>query len=510
MNTWSARARLTWTGVTLAGALALVVSAMAQPATFPAEFPAEFPAGVASWLLLLAMAVAATLLALRPVELGPDRKVIASSAPLLALALLYPPFPAAAACAVSCLATQLAARRRWPVAVFAVAQTTLAVASAAWAATALTGAGAPGLAALAGAAMYFAVNTGCVAAMVAARRGERWRRTWGRIVQAEGMAEAGLLSGGALLATLANQAPGALPLLIPPVWLAWRALADTAEIRRLNERLESSLAGQRRFVADAAHELRTPTASARAQLEALRRELPAAAPAAVLAPLVDGATRELGRMSEVLANLLTLARADEGAPIARQLVDLEALLVDVYREARPLAGEVRLRLAVGGAGQGGDDPGVAAGGGGDAAAGAGAAEAPPLVLGDAERLRQLFLNLVTNALRFTPAGGTVELHCCSQGAGVAVMVADTGIGIAEADQQRIFERFYAASASRSREGGAPGGAGLGLAIARWIAEAHGGRIAVQSAPGQGSTFTVWLPLAPAASPGTNSVPAAAG
>jgi two-component system OmpR family sensor kinase len=127
------------------------------------------------------------------------------------------------------------------------------------------------------------------------------------------------------------------------------------------------------------------------------------------------------------------------------------------------------------------------------------AEDQALVSGDADRLRQLLLNLVDNAIKHTPAAsGEVTLTLHRAGGWVQVGVEDNGAGIAPEDLPHIFERFYRADPSRSRAGGS----GLGLAIAKWVAEAHGGRIDVESQAGRGSTFTVWLPeLAANSKPG---------
>jgi signal transduction histidine kinase len=188
--------------------------------------------------------------------------------------------------------------------------------------------------------------------------------------------------------------------------------------------------------------------------------------------------QETARLSALLDDLLTLARADEGVPPADDLVDLEELLVIVYRELQPLAGAVRLRLQLN------DD---------------GDAGAAPVVRGDFERLRQLLLNLAANAIRFTPAGGQVTLRCRRTGGRAVLSVEDSGCGIAAADLPRVFDRFYRADAVRARDRDAGGrstggGAGLGLAIAKWVAEAHGGTIEAASQPGRGSVFTVQLPL----------------
>jgi signal transduction histidine kinase len=112
------------------------------------------------------------------------------------------------------------------------------------------------------------------------------------------------------------------------------------------------------------------------------------------------------------------------------------------------------------------------------------------VRGDREHLRRLLLNLVDNAIKYTPEGGHVDLSLEQEGPWVSVRVSDSGIGFAKEEQERIFTRFYRATGSRSEE---EGGVGLGLCIARSIAEAHEGRIEVESSPGQGSTFTVLLP-----------------
>jgi signal transduction histidine kinase len=127
-----------------------------------------------------------------------------------------------------------------------------------------------------------------------------------------------------------------------------------------------------------------------------------------------------------------------------------------------------------------------------------------VVMGDYTRLRQLFLNLATNAIKYTPRGGSVELSLIRYDRTVAFTVRDSGIGISAADLPHIFERFYRADRARSRST-ERGGFGLGLAISQWIAEAHGGTISVRSRLGRGSTFTVTLPVAGEVMP---AVPAA--
>ena len=145
-------------------------------------------------------------------------------------------------------------------------------------------------------------------------------------------------------------------------------------------------------------------------------------------------------------------------------MELDTLLLDIYRQAQLMAAGVTVHLG---------------------------AEDQALVQGDADRLHQLLLNLVVNGLKYTPAGGEVTLGMRRHDGWAEVTVADTGIGIPAEDLPHIFERFYRADPSRGRSGGS----GLGLAIAQWIAQAHGGRIEVESTVGKGSTFTVWLPEA---------------
>jgi two-component system, OmpR family, sensor kinase len=234
------------------------------------------------------------------------------------------------------------------------------------------------------------------------------------------------------------------------------------------ERLESSFAALRRFTADASHELKTPLTVLRADIERAM-----AAPGAVADQLVhlEEALAETTRMADLVDGLLTLARADEGRfDVVREPVPLEPLVRDVFETALILgeSAEVSVSLPI-------VEPGT--------------------VFGDVQRLRQLLLNLVTNAIKYTPAGGTVELTLSRRVDGIAVSVKDTGIGIAAADLPFVFDRFWRADRARTR-GGERGGTGLGLAISQWIAQAHGGALIAQSRLGRGSTFTVTLPLAP--------------
>jgi signal transduction histidine kinase len=237
-------------------------------------------------------------------------------------------------------------------------------------------------------------------------------------------------------------------------------------VNEMLERLETLFTSQRRFVADVSHELRTPLTAMRGNLEILRRG--AARDPDALDESLAAMEREVNRLVRLASDLLLLAQAETGAALGHEPVALDELVLEVVRELAPLANGVALA------------PDVAE-----------QLEA----IGDRDRIKQALLNMVVNALQHTPPGGRVCVALAREGRRARLSVSDTGTGIAEADLARVFDRFYRADKARSR---AAGGAGLGLAIAKWIAEAHGGAIEAHSMPGQGSLFTLWLPLEQAA------------
>ena len=177
--------------------------------------------------------------------------------------------------------------------------------------------------------------------------------------------------------------------------------------------------------------------------------------------------QEAGRLTRLVGGLLLLAQAESGKlPLAMRPVELDTLLLEVFHEMRVLAGgTVQLKMA--------DIDQMQ-------------------VNGDRDRLKQVLLNLVGNALQYTPPGGEVFLGLARVGEQARIVVRDTGPGIPPEDLPYIFERFYRAEKSRTRA--KPGGFGLGLSIAQWIVENHGGTIKVESKEGQGTTFAIWLPL----------------
>ena len=231
------------------------------------------------------------------------------------------------------------------------------------------------------------------------------------------------------------------------------------------ERLDKAFTQQRRFVADASHELRTPVAAIRSMTDVVLAQGASEDEYANVLSEVNIVSERLGYL---INDLLTLARADEGQVLLeRKPVRLDLLATDVAESTESLAIERDITLEVN-------------------------AQEPVLVLGDEVRLIQVVLNLLQNALTYTNAGGKVSLIVEAGDKNALLTVRDTGIGIAPEHLEHIFERFYRADAARSR---AAGGSGLGLAIVDWIVRAHKGTITVESQVGEGTTFTVSLPLA---------------
>jgi signal transduction histidine kinase len=235
----------------------------------------------------------------------------------------------------------------------------------------------------------------------------------------------------------------------------------TLALNQTLERLESLFRTQQRFLADVSHELRTPLTTIRGNVDLMRRM------GVADADFLDDIQAELDRMTRLVNDLLLLARADVGSlPIDRRLVELDTVLLDAYRQLSALPGGVSVHLA--------EVDQVA-------------------VLGDSDRLKQLILNLGDNAVKYTPPGGTVSLYLTKAEGRAHLQVRDTGIGIPREDLPYIFDRFYRVDKARTR---AHGGSGLGLSIVRWIVDVHGGTIQVESKVGEGTTFHVYLPLAP--------------
>jgi len=229
-------------------------------------------------------------------------------------------------------------------------------------------------------------------------------------------------------------------------------------------RLEASFRQVRQFSADASHELRTPLTVIKGEAElALRRPRPAEDYKLVL----ESTLEEIDRMTQIVDELLFLSRTDLGEVAIESIpVRLDTLVEDIRRQTAVLGQEHGVQVTVG------------------------SVDTAP-VLGDELRLRELLLNLVDNAVKYSRPGGKVEIALVREGTAARLSVTDQGIGIAPEERGRIFNRFYRTDAARAH---AKKGTGLGLSICKWIAEAHQGRIEVQSTVGQGSRFTVVLPI----------------
>jgi heavy metal sensor kinase len=241
------------------------------------------------------------------------------------------------------------------------------------------------------------------------------------------------------------------------------------ELGRLTEtfnamigRLERSFAEIRRFTADASHELRTPLAAIRTEAEvALAKPLGLTEHQQLLGSILE----ECERLTRLTDQLLALAREDaRAARQVQELVDVEALVGDVVETMRPLAEVKGLSLHL-------------------------EAHEPVCVSGESTRLREVFFNILDNAIKYTSEGGEIEVQISHQGSEAIVTVRDTGIGIPAEHLGHVFNRFYRVDKARSR---AEGGTGLGLSIAQSIIVAHGGRIELASLTGQGTTCTVRL------------------
>ena len=248
-------------------------------------------------------------------------------------------------------------------------------------------------------------------------------------------------------------------LTVPPAGEELEQLADS--FNRVLERLGSALSTQRRFMADASHELRTPVSIMRT-----------AADVTLSRPVRDeGEYRDAlstvaqqgSRLTRLVDDMLLLARADGGGyPMVQSTVDLAALVEGCVRELGARAGEKRITVRT--------------------------SLEPVTLKGDEALLRRMFSNLLGNALTYTPPGGSVDVSVAKSDEGIVLRVADTGPGIPVEDRERVFERFVRLDPAR-----AAGGAGLGLSIARWVAQAHGGRVDIVSSGPEGSIFAANLP-----------------
>lgn len=238
-------------------------------------------------------------------------------------------------------------------------------------------------------------------------------------------------------------------------------LSVAAAFDNMVDRLQTAFREQRRFLADASHELKTPLTAIGGMAELLRSgagDAPAERERALRT-----VEREVDRMSRLVHDLLALSRADQRPPLEREPVDLSHLAAGLVDEAALLSPHLSFQVSNG---------------------------SPVWTTGDGEYLARALRNLLDNARKHTPAGGSVHVTCAVENDSALVSVADTGPGIAAHHLPHVFERFYRADPSRSRR---TGGSGLGLSIVRSIVEWHGGAVSIHSAEGRGTTVTVRLP-----------------
>lgn len=230
------------------------------------------------------------------------------------------------------------------------------------------------------------------------------------------------------------------------------------------DRLEKSFKAQKQFIADSSHELRTPLTVIRGNIDLLRRNPDPQNQQDSLQAI----ERESARMQRLVQDLLLLAQTDAGQTLELAPLPLHEMVLEIFQETRVLALQRRQQLKL--------DKFDAV-----------------LVEGDADRLKRAILNLVDNAIKYTQEEGEVTMSLVRGKQWARVIITDNGPGIAAKDQERIFDRFYRVDKARSR---ASGGTGLGLPIVKYIVEAHNGRLTLQSEPGQGTTFTIWLKALP--------------
>lgn len=227
------------------------------------------------------------------------------------------------------------------------------------------------------------------------------------------------------------------------------------------ERLESLFTSQQRFLADVSHELRTPLTVIKGNVDLIRRMKEADEES------LNSIDQEAGRLTRLVGGLLMLAQAESGKlALSMKPVELDLLLTEVFTEMRVFSkNKVRIHL---------NEIDQA------------------IVNGDRDRLKQVLLNLVSNAIQYTPQDGDVYLSLAIVGDQARIIIRDTGPGIPAEDLPHIFDRFYRAEKSRTRS--STSGFGLGLSITHWIVEHHGGQIKVESRDGKGTTFVIWLGL----------------
>jgi len=248
---------------------------------------------------------------------------------------------------------------------------------------------------------------------------------------------------------------------------AGREIVDLADtFNDMLARLEDSFGRIKQFSGDASHELRTPLTILKGETEVALRW---AKSPEEFRNMLESNLEEIDRMERIIEDLLLLAKSDSGGlPLEKKPVSLSDLMQEIYLQASSLHDDSRLDVALNLE-----------------------VDGEVMVQGDELRLRQLFLNLISNAVKYTPEPGKIEINLHIDGPNAVISISDSGIGIPQEHLPHIFDRFYRVDEARNR---AVGGAGLGLAIVKWVVEAHEGQIDIQSMPGVGTTVRIELPI----------------
>jgi signal transduction histidine kinase len=433
-------------GVPLAGVV-LAAAAAAQGGFAAAQ----------SWRwLLVPVCLAGGVLAERyPVKIGPEQKVNLGVLPSLVAVLLLPPGVGPAVAAMSVLAGNRLVWRSWWESAFNAGNVLGAASVAAMVGAIGTdlGAAQDGRAAAA-AFVYLAVNLLVAVVPAALHSGRPYLELAGHAAAVSWPASLTLAACAVSIAVLSIEAPvvALLPLIILP--LIYRMNLAILAQANANEQLAGVLTAQRRFLTDVSHQVATPLATIMTNLSILRR----AARSGKSGQAIEDSVAEAERMKRMLGRLRSLAHADEDVPLRRELVDLAELTADVVRAYAAQAGTSGVGLVT-------------------------EVMAPASINADKDLLREAVANLVDNAVRVSPRGADVRLRVARGAAGPSIDVIDSGPGIEEDRLPQLFERFQRSDS----------GSGLGLAIARRVVERHGGTIHVQTARGEGSTFTIELP-----------------
>jgi signal transduction histidine kinase len=443
-----ARLKAVVVGVPLAGVV-LAAAAAAQGGFAAAQ----------SWRwLLVPVCIAGGVLAERyPVKIGPEQKVNLGALPSVLAVLLLPPGVGPATVALSVLAGNRLVRRSWWESAFNAGNVLGAASLAAMVGAIGTdmGAAQDGRAAAA-ALIYVSVNLLVAVVPAALHSGRPYLELAGHAAAASWPASLTLAACAVSIAVLSIEAPvvALVPLIVLP--LIYRMNLAILAQANANEQLAGVLTAQRRFLTDVSHQVATPLATIMTNLSILRR----AARSGKTGQAIEDSVAEAERMKRMLGRLRSLAHADEDVPLRRELVDLAELTADVVRAYAAQAGTSGVGLVT-------------------------EVISPARINADKDLLREAVANLVDNAVRVSPRGADVRLRVARGAAGPSIDVIDRGPGIEEDRIPELFERFQRSDS----------GSGLGLAIARRVVERHGGTIHVQTARGEGSTFTIELPEA---------------